>query len=72
MRDSKLAIVLSGIATLTAHGVFYEANWYAVSGMMHLEIVGFRKIFAVPIAGATFEESAAQLLRIFADNRAAG
>jgi hypothetical protein len=61
-----------GTATLTNDGVTYKADWNIVAGMLHLHIADHRTVVAVTLAGATNQESADYVLRLFVENRAHG
>lgn len=58
----------SGHVELAADGVTYRADYTIVGGMVHVEIAGHRKVVAVSLAGATFEQSAAYILKLFVAN----
>jgi hypothetical protein len=57
-----------GTVELVAGGVTYEAGFSVVAGMIHLDIAGHRKVVAVVLARATFEESALYVLQQFVAN----
>lgn len=54
-----------GTVELQIDGVNYQASYEAHSCTIHLDIAGHRKMTAVTLPGATGEESALRILRLF-------
>jgi hypothetical protein len=48
---------------ISVGGVVHSAEVEMVNGLLHLQIAGRGKVVAVPIRGASIQESAARILR---------